>query len=139
MNTRLPNVKVIDVDYEGFRAFLEAEQRKRNIGSVREFAKFLGVSHSTIGYYMHPILEKDRVPGLDVIERIAERLGMPLTAVLSIAFPRLRSTLSITELSADEYRLIEAYRGGDTPGVLMILSDKLRKAFRDNPALAKDE
>lgn len=131
--------QVIKVDYEGFRQFLLSEMKKHKISGIRELAKYLGVSHTTVGYFTSPIEGKTRVPSMEALEKIAEKLGMPLTAILMIVFPRLRATLSITDLSADEYRLIQALRSNDTPTALALMSERLRQAFGDNPDLAKNE
>lgn len=125
------------MDYEGFRKFLLDEMEKHSISTIREFAKYTGVSHTTIGYFTSPIEGKTRVPSMEALEKIAAKLGMPLTAILMIVFPRLRATLTITDLSADEYRLIEALRSNDAPTALAILTERLRETFRNNPGLSK--
>ena len=127
------------VDYERFRRFLEDEKSKREFASTREFAKFLGVSHTTIGYFLTENAHADRTPALDVLEKIASKVSIPLVAILNIVFPDVRAQLTLTDLDTNEYRLIEAYRAGDMAFIAQMIAESLRKTFRDNPALTEDE
>lgn len=72
--------------------FLEEERKKRKL-SIREFAKLIGVSHSTLNKH---IKKPETRPSLDLLERLSDKTGASLHVLIMLASPALakQSTLS---------------------------------------------
>lgn len=63
--------------------FLEIEMNQRKM-SVREFARFVGVSHSVISKHHN---KEDITPSIDFLLKLSEKTETNLQAVLAMAFP----------------------------------------------------
>lgn len=126
----------LTMDYDGFREFLEAEQRKleesRGSGvSIRYFAKFLGTSHTTIEYYLERGILKDRVPSLAMLEQIAEKTNTPLWNMLQVVFPDMRDKSAIKDLTALEVKLVQAFRDGDAKTLLSLTGQRIARMMQE--------
>lgn len=77
------------------REFLLNEIRKRDM-SVRQFAEFVGVAHSTINRMLDE--RGDSTPTLDSLLKISDATHTDLYSLLSIAFP---DVVQKNALSAD--------------------------------------
>lgn len=75
------------------REFILGEMKRRGM-SAREFAKFVGVGHTTI----NDLVSKDRIPGIDFLSKLADATQTDLAALMYLTFPE---TATRNALSAD--------------------------------------
>lgn len=76
------------------REFILSEMKRRDM-SARQFARFVGVGHSTINDFATGI---ERVPSLDFLSKLADATQTDLAALIYLSFPEVASK---TALSAD--------------------------------------
>lgn len=75
------------------KEFILGEMKRRSM-SAREFAKFVGVTHTTI----NDLVSKDRIPGIDFLSKLSDATKTDLASLIYLTFP---DTASRNELSTD--------------------------------------
>lgn len=73
------------------------EMRKRSL-TKQEFAKLVGVSHTTIGR----ILASDSAPSLEFLAKLAVAIGYDLCTLVSLIHPEATSTNPQRQIIADQ-------------------------------------
>lgn len=69
----------------GLRTFILEEMRARDM-SARQFAEFVGVSHTTINKFTDE-RSSDQTPSLGFLVRLAEATNTDLIALIELVFP----------------------------------------------------
>lgn len=77
--------------------FIEFEMKRREMGT-REFARFLGVSPSTIS--KHTNEEKVITPSVEFLVALADRTETNLESILAIAFPAVAERTALSPRAA---------------------------------------
>ena len=75
------------------REFILGEMKRLEM-SGREFAKFVGVGHSTINRFISE--ENDTDPSLDFLSKLADATQTDLAALIYLAFPGVASKTSLS-------------------------------------------
>lgn len=71
-------------------AFLESERIQRNM-TLRKFADWIGVSHSTLSRYINH--DELPAPDLDSLIRISEKTGVGLLELIRLSYPQVEQPL----------------------------------------------
>ena len=72
--------------------FIQSEMKKRDMGVV-EFAKFVGVTHSTISKHLG---EKAGVPSEDFLVKLSDATTVSLETIFGLAFPRVANRMPVS-------------------------------------------
>ncbi len=74
--------------------FIETEMKDRNMG-VREFARFVGVSHSTLS--KHLTRKRNRpVPREDLLVKLSDATGVNLLTLFALAYPGVAARTALS-------------------------------------------
>jgi len=96
-----------------FNEFIELEIKKRDM-SIREFSKFVGISHSAVSKYLSNPEEKNI--SIEFLVRIAEATNTDLASIVGMVYPE-RTTINaearilaerIAQLPPNQYEMIES-------------------------------
>ncbi|HRF95120.1 MAG TPA: helix-turn-helix transcriptional regulator [Aggregatilineales bacterium] len=101
-----------------FRAWLLSEIKKRDM-SAREFARWVGLTNTTINKYLD---ERDeRIPSIESLVAIAQKTGTPVDTLLTMIYPDIDERFlraddrtmelvqKITQLPPEKREIVEAF------------------------------
>lgn len=74
-----------------FADFVLSEMKRRDMG-VREFARFVGVSHSTISKHLS---NPDLTPTVDVLLKLSRATHIPFEALLAASFKEVANQAKV--------------------------------------------
>jgi transcriptional regulator with XRE-family HTH domain len=87
-------VTMEQVDYKAFKEFLKDEMAKRGM-SAREFAAFIGVTHTTINRFTSDDPPKKSIPSMDFLAKLCDKTHTDFSWLLGLVFPRIAHRLKI--------------------------------------------
>ncbi len=82
------------MNHDGFRDFLKAEMKQRNM-VPRAFAAFIGVSHTTIVRFTADPMREENIPTLEFLLKLSQATNTSLNALLVLCFPEVARPLEI--------------------------------------------
>lgn len=90
-----------DVKTEALREFIESQRKQRGMNPT-QFAKFIGVSHTTIGRASDPRYAS--TPSPELLYKLALKTGVNLSALIALVMP------DVETVPIDAQSLIRAQR-----------------------------
>lgn len=72
------------VSYKDLRDFIEREMKSRQM-NISQFARFVGVSHTTIGRLIDP--QNPTTPSPELLVALAEKTGVNYSALTALVLP----------------------------------------------------
>lgn len=108
----------MQTNLEPFRNFLLDEIKKRDM-SVREFAKWVGLTNTTINKYLDA--RDGRIPTIESLVALAQKTGTPIDTLLAMIYPDIDSRLirtddktielvqKIVQLPPEKREIVEAF------------------------------
>jgi len=77
------------VSYQDLRDFVEREMKSRQM-NISQFARFIGVSHTTIGRLIDP--QNPTTPSPELLVALAEKTGVNYSALTALILPAAEQT-----------------------------------------------
>lgn len=77
------------VSYQDLRDFVEREMKSRQM-NISQFAKFIGVSHTTIGRLIDPL--NPTTPSPELLVALAEKTGVNYSMLTALILPAAEQT-----------------------------------------------